>query len=199
MASGHFLRQTEAGEKSLVTLRKGGIFSHHAGSGWVCDFGWMVEAAGRQFISHWWSWDWQYGQGRSQLWVEGSLYEHKDIASTPGRHMALRIASYVAGSRLIGALKKKLIFEKARSPIGFRRTMKWSSDTIRVVDTFTNLPAGAKFLPAPRSSKRHVASADSFQAEDFQPVKGFGFDRQFNPSARGMEIVTIYAKLRECA
>jgi hypothetical protein len=199
MASGHFLRQTEAGEKMLVTLRKGGIFSHHAGGDWVCDFGWMVEAAGRQFISHWWSGDWQYGQGKSQLWVEGSLYEHKDIASTPGRHMALRIASFVAGRRLIGALKKKLIFEKARSKIGFRRTVKWSSDTIRVVDTFTNVPAAAKFLPAPRSSKRHVASADSFQAEDFQPLKGFGVARQFNPSALGMEIVTVYAKLPERA
>jgi len=199
MASGHFLRQTEAGEKMLVTLRKGGIFSHHAGGGWVCDFGWMVEAAGRQFISHWWSGDWQYGQGKSQLWVEGSLYEHKDIASTPGRHMALRIASFVAGRRLIGALKKKLIFEKARSKIGFRRTVKWSSDTIRVVDTFTNVPAAAKFLPAPRSSKRHVASADLFQAEDFQPLKGFEVARQFNPSARGMEIVTVYTKLLERA
>jgi hypothetical protein len=197
--SGHFLRQTEAGEKLLVTLRKGGIFSHHAGGGWVCDFGWMVEAAGCRFISHWWSGGWQYGQGRSRLWVEGSLYEHRDIASTPGRHLALRISSFVAGSRLIGALKKKLIFEKARSQIRFRRTVEWSRDIIRVVDTFTNLPAGAKFLPAPRSSKRHVSSADLFQAEDFQPLKGFGIARQFNPLAQGMEIVTVYTQLRESA
>ncbi|MGD0349304.1 MAG: hypothetical protein ABSB84_03180 [Verrucomicrobiota bacterium] len=197
MESGHFLRQTDAGEKMLVTLRKGGIFSLHAGGGWVCDFGWMVEAAGRQFISHWWSGDWQYGQSRSQLWVEGSLYEHKDIASTPGRHLALRISSFVAGSRLIGALKKKLVFEKARSQIGFRRTLEWSRDTIRVVDTFTNLPVAAKFLPAPRSSKRHVSSADWFHAEDFQRLKGFEVARQFNPSAQDMEIVTVYTKLRE--
>jgi hypothetical protein len=100
---------------------------------------------------------------------------------------------------LIGALKKKLIFEKARSQIGFRRTVQWSSDTIRVVDTFTNLPPAAKFLPAPRSSKRHVASADSFQVEDFQPLKGFEVARQFNPSAPGMEIVTVYTKPRERA
>jgi len=157
----------------------------------------MVEAAGRQFISHWWSGDWQYGQSRSQLWVEGSLYEHKDIASTPGRHLALRISSFVAGSRLIGALKKKLVFEKARSQIGFRRTLEWSRDTIRVVDTFTNLPVAAKFLPAPRSSKRHVSSADWFHAEDFQRLKGFEVARQFNPSAQDMEIVTVYTKLRE--
>jgi hypothetical protein len=131
--------------------------------------------------------------------VEGSLYEHRDIASTPGRHLALRISSFVAGSRLIGALKKKLIFEKARSQIRFRRTVEWSRDIIRVVDTFTNLPAGAKFLPAPRSSKRHVSSADLFQAEDFQPLKGFGIARQFNPLAQGMEIVTVYTQLRESA
>jgi hypothetical protein len=196
MESGHYLRQTDAGEKFLMTSKKGGIFSYHVGGDWICDFGWIVEAAGRQFISHWWSDDWQYGQGKNQIWVEGSLYKHKDVASTPGRHMALRIASFVAGRWLIGALKKKLIFEKARSKIGFRRTVKWSGDTIRVVDTFTNVPAAAKFLPAPRSSKRLVSGADSFQAEDFQPLKGFGVDRQFNPSARDMEIVTVYAKQR---
>jgi hypothetical protein len=199
MASGHFLRQSDAGEQLLVTLRKGGIFSFQAGGGRVCDFGWLVEAAGRQFISHWWSGDWQYGQDGSQLRVEGSLYEHKDIASTSGRHLALRIASLVAGSRLIGALKQKLIFKKTRSQIGFRRTVAWSGDTLRVVDTFTNVPAAAKFLPAPRSSKRHVASADSFHAEDFQPLKGFAVDRQFKPSAQGMEIVTVYAKSGERA
>jgi len=199
MASGHYLCQMDGGKKLLVTLRKGGIFSLHAGGGWVCDFGWMVEAAGHRFISHWWSGDWQYGQGKNQLWVEGSLYEHKDVASTPGRHMVLRIASFVAGRRLIGALKKKLIFEKTRSRIGFWRTMKWSGDILRVVDTFTNLPAAAKFLPAPRSSKRLMSSADLFQVEDFQPLKGFEVARQFNPSARGMEIVTVYAKLRERA
>jgi hypothetical protein len=197
LKSGHFLRRTDAGEKLLVTLRKGGVFSHHAGDAWVCDFGWMVEAAGRRFISHWWSGGWQYEQRGNQLRVEGPLYEHKDLASTPARHLALRICSFVAGSRLIGVLKKKLIFEKPRSRIGFQRTVEWNNDTVRVVDVFTNLPTAAKFLPAPRSSKRHVASADSFHPEDFQPLKGFVVARQFNPSAQGMEIVTVYTRQRE--
>ena len=197
MESGHFLRQTDSGEKLLVTLRKGGIFSHHVGDAWVCDFGWTVEAAGRRFISHWWSKDWRYDQRGNQLRAEGSLYEHQDVANTPARHLALRIASLVAGSRLIGLLKKKLIFEKPQSQIGYQRTVEWNHDTIRVVDTFTNLPAGAKFLPAPRSSKRHVASADSFHNEDFQPVKGFEITRQFNSSGQRMEIVTVYTKQRQ--
>jgi hypothetical protein len=192
--SGHFLRLTDIGEKSLVTLRKGGIFSHHAGDAWVCDFGWTVEAAGRRYISHWWSEDWQYNQHGNQVRVEGPLYEHKDVANTPARHLALRLTSFVAGRRLIGTLKKKLIFEKPQSQISFQRTVEWSNDTIRVVDVFTNLPAGAEFLPAPRNSKRHVASADSFHAEDFQPLKGFVVSRQFNRSGQRMEIVTVYIR-----
>jgi hypothetical protein len=198
-ASGHFLRKTRADEGWIVTLRKGGIFSHHAGTAMLCDFGWVVEAGGRQFISQWWSNDWRFGQDQGRLWVEGALYKHREVESSPWQHMALRIASFVAGSRLIGTLKKKLILEKKRSHIGFRRTLEWHGDTLRVVDTFTHLPVAAKFLPAPRSSKRHVASADSFHAEDFQPLNGFEMARQFNPSASGMEIVTVYARRRDRA
>jgi hypothetical protein len=193
-ASGHFRRRTADGQSSLVTLRKGGIFSHHAAGGFVHDFGWLVQAAGRQYISHWWSDDWKYGQTGRQLWVEGALYEHRDIANTPAKHMVLRLASRVAGNRLIGLLKKKLIFKKVQSPIRYRRTVEWLGGEIRVVDAFSQLPAGAEFLPAPRSSKRHVASADSFHREDFQSLHGFELARQFNPSAQGMEIVTSYCK-----
>jgi hypothetical protein len=104
----------------------------------------------------------------------------------------LRGASLVAGNRLIGLLKKKLIFKKTQSPIRYRRTIEWLGTEIRVVDAFHEVPAGAQFHPAPRSSKRHVASADSFHREDFQLSAGYAVSRQFSPSAQGMEIVTIY-------
>jgi len=191
-ASGHFLRQTASGQSLVVTLRKGGIFSQHMAGGSVHDFGWVLEAAGRQHISHWWSDDWKYGETDDGLWVEGALYEHRELANTPARHMALRLASLVAGHRLIGLLKKKLIFKKRPSPIHLRRTLIWKSDGVRVVDVFSQVPAGVEFLPAPRSSKRHVASADSFQQEDFQPLLGGQLVREFKAFAQGMEIVTDY-------
>ena len=111
--------------------------------------------------------------------------------------MALRVARRLAGNRLIGMLKKKLIFEKRRSLIGFRRTIEWLGDAVRVVDVFTNIPQRAKMLPAPRSSKRHVASADSFHREDLRPVAGFNIARQFNPSGRNLEIITTYTRISE--
>jgi hypothetical protein len=190
--SGHFLRRTADGQSSLVTLRKGGIFSHYAGAGWVHDFGWRVETAGRQAISHWWSADWRQGLDGRRLWVEGALFEHREIANTPAKHLALRLASRVFGNRLIGVLKQKLIFKKTVSAIRFRRVIEWAEDKIRVVDTFSPAPSGAQFLPAPRSSKRHVASADSFHREDFQLLSGFAVAREFTPSAQGLVITTTY-------
>ncbi len=146
--SGHFLRRTVDGQHSIVTLRKGGIFSHHKGENFVHDFGWLVTAANRQYISHWWSANWRHGRNGNQLWVEGALYEHKDIANTPGKHVALRLASFIAGNRLIGLLKNKLIFKKKLSPISFRRTIEWRGDEIiHVVDAFHQLPAPLNFFP----------------------------------------------------
>jgi hypothetical protein len=193
--SGHFLRRTREGASSLVTLRKGGIFSHHADGRSVHDFGWLVRAGGRLYFSHWWSNDWRHGREGTQLWVAGPLYEQREMASTPARHMALRMASLAAGRRLIGLLKKRLIFKKTPCLIQFQRMIEWHGVGVRVVDTFSSLPAGSEFIPAPRSSKRHVASADSFHREDLQLLNGFKCSREFHPSTQGMEIVTTYLPL----
>ncbi len=193
LQSGHFLSVKPGGENLLVTLRKGGVVSGRAGGNSFCDFGWIVEDAG-QFISHWWSSDWQYGREKNRLWVEGPLFEHQEVATTPGHHLALRLFSFLFGRRLIAGLKTKLIFEKRQSAIRFRRIVDSNAGAVRIADTFTNVSAAAKFLPAPRSSKRHVASADSFHLEDLQPARGYDVARQFNPSPGAMEIVTVYTR-----
>jgi hypothetical protein len=190
--SGHFLRRTADGRSSLVTVRKGGIFSHYAGRAAAHDFGWQIEAGGCRYISHWWSDGWRHRLDGNRLLIEGALFEHREISNTPAKHMVLRLVSFVAGNRLIGFLKKKLIFKKTQSAIRYQRSIEWMENEIRVVDTFANVPAGAQFQPAPRSSKRHVASADSFHREDFELLAGFTVSRQFNPATQGMEIVTIY-------
>ena len=194
-ASGHFIRQTAAGHNTLVTLRKGGILSHHAGVACLHDFGWVIKANSTLHITHWWSDVWQHGRTGQQVWVAGTLFQHREVANTPARHLALRLASRIAGNRLIARLKNKLIFAKAPSPIQFRRTIEWQGDEIRVVDVFSQVPVTAEFLPAPRSSKRHVASADSFHPQDVQLTAGYALDRKFNRSAGGMEIISTYRPL----
>jgi hypothetical protein len=191
-AGGHFRRRTADGQTSLVTLAKGGILSHFAGAAFVHDFGWVVQAADGQHLTHWWSAAWQHGQADGRLWVEGLLYRHREVASTPARHLALRLASRLAGNRLIGQLKQRLIFAKPPSPIRLRRTIEWRDAEVRVVDRFSGVPAQAEFRPAPRSSKRHVASADSFHPEDFQLLGGYRLARTYHRSAAEMEIVSSY-------
>lgn len=191
-ASGHFIRQTAAGQPSLVTLRKGGILSHQAGAAWLHDFGWVIKVDTTLHLTHWWSDTWQHGRTGAQLWVAGALFQHREVANTPARHLALRLASRLAGNRLIALLKKKLIFAKPPSPIQYRRTIAWLDDEIRVVDVFHQVPVTAEFQPAPRSSKRHVASADSFHPEDFQLTAGYVLERTFSRSGGTIEIVTTY-------
>ena len=57
---------------------------------------------------------------------------------------------------------RTLIFQAETSPYIFTRQVTFGANEVRVADEITGLPAGAVVVAAPRSSKRHVASADSF-------------------------------------
>ena len=63
-------------------------------------------------------------------------------------------------------LKQKFIFKKRRNTIGFSREIFIDPNSIEVIDKFNQLPSNFSFKRAPRRSKRHVASADSFHFED---------------------------------
>ena len=97
----------------------------------------------------------------------------KELTSTPWMHMALRVSSLVLGRRLIGRLKNVMIFKRANSPCFFHRRIEFDAEGITVCDEITGLPDGAVVLRAPRASKRHVASADSFHPEDAALEQGF--------------------------
>ena len=84
----------------------------------------------------------------------------------------LRVLSLMLGDRLIPMLKARLIFKAQRSPYGFERRIVLEDRRIVVTDRITGLPAGTRVLPAPRSSKRHVSSADSYHREDLRLAEG---------------------------
>ena len=191
-ASGHYINTPTEDERLIVTLRKGGIFSYYCRECHCSDFGWIVETGSDQLITHWWSDEWTWGRTDSGLWIEGPLYRHREVLSTPWRHMALRLSSRIAGRRLIAMLKRKLIFHRAPSAFRFRRTLSWQPGRIRVVDVFTGLAAGARLIPGPRSSKRHVASADSFHLEDLVPMNGFHVSRDTASGPGGVEVISVY-------
>jgi hypothetical protein len=189
-ASGHWL-QVEERRSLIVSLRKGGILTMGDGVRGYSDFGWTVTDGHRQWISHWWSDAWRIGEAAGLLTVEGQLVEHVETSVTPLKHLVLRCLSFAFGRHLISALKRRLIFEKTSSKIGFRREIRIADDSLQILDRFTNLPESAQVITAPRSSKRHVASADSFHPEDLGAGIGLELQRTYARQSNLLTVTTV--------
>jgi len=152
--------------KVLISMKKGGnftVFSHFLN---CSDFGWVVKSKGECFTSHWWSNDWKTKITNDCCIVSGYLFSHVEIKSNPFNHFLLRISSFFMGRKLISFLKNRLIFKKKKNIINFIRIINFNNNSIVVEDKFDQHPVDCIFIRAPRSSKRHVASADSFHYED---------------------------------
>ncbi len=166
-SSGYVLNTLNGGQsKVLISMKKGGIFTVVSNSSSYSDFGWIVECKNKDYVSHWWSNDWKVEKKEEYCVITGYLFSHTEIQSNPLNHFLLRVSSFFIGRRLIGLLKQKFIFKKRRNTIGFSREIFIDPNSIEVIDKFNQLPSNFSFKRAPRRSKRHVASADSFHFED---------------------------------
>lgn len=179
----------------LVSLRKGGILTAHGPRSSSADFGWIVKTGGRTYVTHWWSDRWAWEKTTDGFIVRGPLVPHKEHLSTPAKHMALRLASLVMGRRLIGSLKGQLIFQNQDAPFRFERKIALLPDRIVVQDQIVGLPGDAAVTPAPRSSKRHVASADSYHGEDLTLARLAVVDRTTRLESGRFTAETIYSNL----
>ena len=193
--SGHFLwRKTLSGCAALVSAKKGGIFSLWFGDFSCSNFGWIVTTDdGKQWVNHWWADFWTYDETDNSVSVKGHLTPHNENESTPIKHLCLRGLSFFWGYRIIGMLKEKLIFkEKQNSKLKFSRTITFTKDGVEVKDQI-DFPTTAVIRSAPRSSKRHVASADSFHTEDYcLSDSRIQCIEKREPSENGLTIMTIY-------
>ncbi|MGA0845312.1 MAG: hypothetical protein ACO3RV_02135 [Luteolibacter sp.] len=167
--SGHALLASSAGCTALVSARKGCITTAKWPDGAIAnDFGWIVQSSGKTLVSHWWSNDWKISLREASASCEGFLVPHKEHVSTPWKHIVLRVASYLTGRRLIKILKRLVIFKKPIQTHRFTREVSWDGDTLVIRDRIEGLASSDQVTRAPRTSKRHVASADSFHPEDLQ-------------------------------
>lgn len=171
--SGHTLLTSPAGATALVSTLKGGIVSAKWPDGsTVSDFGWLLQTDKKLLVSHWWTTAWTTAINETTATTEGWLVAHKEHASEPWKHILLRIASFVMGRRLISILKRLVIFKKPQQSIRFFRTVSWEGETLVIRDTITGVTENDTITRAPRQSKRHVASADSFHPEDLAMMTG---------------------------
>ena len=177
--AGYVFRPGADGAPDLfLALKKGGCLRASLGDASALDFGWIVKTGRKQFVTHWWAKDWTVSSDDSSWTVRGPLAPHKELDSTPFKHFGLRIVSFLFGKSVIGLLKNVLIFKKTKSPYAFERTVSVEGGAIRIEDRIDGLTGSETVLPAPRASKRHVASADSFHPEDVALARGFSVARE---------------------
>jgi hypothetical protein len=157
---------TVSGGKFFLTPLKGGIFSLRYGNRAVIDLGWIVLLGKKAWVSHWWSSAWEWRREAGKYVIKGRLAPHREILSSPWKHLALRMLSFCFGGKIIHFLKGRLIFKNSGSPLRFERTIELGAASVIVSDWISGIPSGAEVRRVPRSSKRHVASADSWQWED---------------------------------
>lgn len=171
--SGHALLKSPGNATALVSTHKGAITSAiWPGQEIAHDFGWLVEKNGKLWVTHWWSMDWKTSIDTTSASCEGYLVPHKEHISTPLKHMILRGGSFILGRYLIRFLKHLVIFKKTNSRLRFCRQVRWHQDCLIIEDTIHGASPSDLITRAPRTSKRHVASADSYHPEDTSLLRG---------------------------
>lgn len=178
----------------IVSARKGGIVTLTGDSGEASDFGWIVERGRSQYVTHWWSPDWTFRAEDGGVAVEGRMFSHREKLSTPFKHIVLRVLSFLLGRRLIAILKRVLIFKRGgKAEPSFARRIRRVGQGLEIIDRIHGMRDGDALIRAPRASKRHVASADSFQAQDLGLLRGYALTEDRTDSNDAIEIITRIA------
>lgn len=158
---------------AYVGARKGGLVRiHQATRPPVVDHGWRIypgPSSASVLTSNWWSDAWTIHQHGTQLTVQGRCQATQFHVPTPAKHALLRLLAGLLGDRIIPFLKQRMIFRtgQADGPT-FERTVHITPQGVQIADQLGAM-VGAIARPSVRQNLRHVASADSFSAEEWHP------------------------------
>lgn len=175
----------------IISCLKGGIITIRNSDNYFNDFGWILFDGDKQFVTHWWTPSTQFSGSPESLEISAHPVQFKENTSTPLKHFILRSISYFSGHKIISLLKNLLIFRKSDYRIVFKRSIRIQSDKVVITDELSGLKGSEEILKAPRFSKRHVASADSFHREDMSMVKGYTFSTETQKDGKLFKATTI--------
>jgi hypothetical protein len=175
----------------MVSCLKGGILSIRKGEKYLNDFGWIIFDGKKQFVTHWWSLSNRFSGAPGTLEISGNPVLFKENTSTPLKHFVLRVVSFFSGHKIISILKDLLIFRKSDPRYSFIRKVQVMPDSVIITDAISGLKGGEKIVKAPRFSKRHVASADSFHREDIEMFRGYESPTEINHNQGVFNAITV--------
>lgn len=180
-----------AEHRIIISCLKGGILTLTKQDDYFNDFGWIVFDRGKQFVTHWWTPSTVFSGSPDDIRISGHPVPFRENTSTPFKHFVLRAVSYFTGHKIISMLKDLLIFRKSDPGYTFNRHIELRKDKLVITDKISGLNGNELIVKAPRFSKRHVASADSFHREDMEMVKGYTVDSESRNDGSVFEATTM--------
>jgi len=167
------LSKTEKNYFVIYSLKKGCIKVFRDKKMVFSDFGYRINL-GKNTIAatNWLDNENQYSFDETEncTITKGRFTKVHVRMSSPISHIGLRLASSLLGNRIIGFLKKKMIFIDKHVEVWFERTVSFQANHIVIQDKIHS-PEKVTIKSAPPFSLRHVASSKFFSAGDLAERK----------------------------
>ena len=139
------------GYKACCITKKGGAIYFKNQNKFFFDYGWDIILNKNIFTTYWQSPFWSYKKNKKQLIIDGYLFRVNNFKNTSFKHLILRVISLL-NINLNQILKLILIFRPKSI----------------IQDNFFNLDKQAEFVRSCNNSKRHTASGNTFDRNDFK-------------------------------
>ncbi|MDD3283111.1 MAG: hypothetical protein PHY41_06530 [Candidatus Cloacimonetes bacterium] len=159
----------EAAFSIFISSVKGGNISVIGENGaFFSDYGWQFDKRGYCYVSNWWGASSLESESGDEYQIVGTFVKTREQKSSPLLHIGLRVASAVLGKNIIAYLKALLIFCKPDSKYQFKREIRILKRSLEITDKLYNVKGISSLRRAPEFSRRHVASADSFNFKNLE-------------------------------
>ena len=113
-----------------------------------------------------------FGKNKEEFSLKTNFYINQFFSPTPLKHIILRIISLFFGSKLIGSLKKVLIFQDKKSQMIFKRKYMFKKNNLTIIDTFDSFFKNSIIYKLVVGAIRFVPSANFFNKSSL-PLKIF--------------------------
>ena len=137
------------------------------------DYGWDIIFNKNLFTTYWQSSFWSYKKNKRKFIIDGYLFRVNNFKNTSLKHFILRIISLL-NINLNQILKFILIF-RPQSKYRYKRIISLKKNKIIVQDNFFNLDESAELVRSCNNSKRHTASGNTFDHNDFKRLSSVRF------------------------